>query len=237
MLSEYWNAVYCGPAPDPGELWLRWNLDPLLLGALALLALLVAREKSGTIAVGVLAIAFVSPLCALSSALFSARIVHHVLLVAVAAPLLAQPWPARRSGQAAPALAVSTAVLWVWHAPAAYDLALAHVGVYWAMQVSLLASATWFWREVFAPGRSPVEALTLVVAGFAQMGMLGAILTFAPEPLYAAHAIAPLAWGLTPLADQQLAGVLMWVPAGLPYAAAGAFVARRAWADLRSGAS
>lgn len=235
MLGQDWSRIYCGPAPDPEGLWLRWNLDPLALGLLALLLLATARDRNGALAVAVLAVAFVSPLCALSSALFSVRVVHHVLLVAVAAPLLAQVWPARRSGHAALAFAVSTAVLWAWHAPAAYDLALSHVGVYWVMQLSLLASATWFWREVFAAGRSPVEALTLIVAGFAQMGLLGAILTFAPEPLYVAHAVAPLAWGLTPLADQQLAGLLMWIPAGLPYAAAGAVVARRAWADLRSG--
>lgn len=233
MSSEFWHRIYCGPAPDPAEIWLRWNLDPLLLGALALLALLVGRDRRGAMALGVLLVAFVSPLCAAASALFSARVVHHVLLVAVAAPLLARAWPARRAGGVTPPFVASTAVLWVWHVPSAYDLALSHVGVYWAMQLSLLASATWFWREVFAPGRSPVDALGFVVAGFAQMGMLGALLTFAPAPLYDAHAAAPHLWGLTPLADQQLGGLLMWVPAGLPYAAAGALVARRGWADLR----
>lgn len=234
-MTDDWIRTYCGPAPDPAELLLRWNLDPMVLAVLALL--LVARGGRDAAAVAVLAVAFVSPLCALSSALFSARVVHHVLLVAVAAPLLALAWPARRSGPAALSLVVSTATLWAWHAPAAYDLALAHVGVYWAMQISLLASATWFWREVLAPDRSPVEALTLVVAGFAQMGMLGALLTFAPAPLYAAHALAPFDWGMSPLADQQLGGLLMWVPAGVPYAVAGGLVARRAWAGLKSGAS
>jgi len=90
------------------------------------------------------------------------------------------------------AFAVSTVVLWGWHLPVAYDLALSHVGVYWLMQISLLGAALWFWRAVFAPGRTPVEALTLLIAGFAQMGLLGAILTFAPEALYAAHAVAPM---------------------------------------------
>lgn len=236
MPTDYWNRVYCGPAPVPEELWLRWNLDPVVLAALALLALLVARNsKVGAAAVAVLVLAFVSPLCALSSALFSARVVHHVLLVAVAAPLLALARPAKRSGNAALAFAVSTAILWLWHLPVAYDLALGHVGIYWVMQLSLLASAVWFWRAVFAQARAPVEAMSLVVAGFAQMGMLGAILTFAPDPLYAAHAAAPINWGLTPLADQQLGGLLMWVPAGLPYAVAGVLVARRCWAELQGG--
>lgn len=229
--------MYCGPAPDPAAIWTRWNFDPILLIALALLALLVARNGRGMLAVGVLALAFVSPLCALSSALFSARVLHHLLLVAVAAPLLATLRPPRRAGPVAPAFAVSTAVLWAWHLPPAYDLALGHVGAYWVMQLSLLATATWFWHQVLAPGRTPVDALAFIVAGFAQMGLLGAILTFAPEPLYAAHGVAPLAWGLSPLADQQLGGILMWAPAGLPYAVAGALVARRGWAALQRGAA
>jgi putative membrane protein len=123
-------------------------------------------------------------------------------------------------------------VLWAWHVPEAYDRALANVGVYWVMQITLLCSAIWFWRAVFAAREAPVERFVFVVASFAQMGMLGAILTFAPEPLYAVHALAPFAWGVTPLEDQQLGGLIMWVPAGIPYAAAGAFLARRSWGYL-----
>jgi putative membrane protein len=62
------------------------------------------------------------------------------------------------------------------------------------------------------------------------MALLGAVLTFAPAPLYAIHLTAPLAWGLSPLADQQLAGLLMWVPAGLPFAVVGGVLARKGWA-------
>jgi putative membrane protein len=64
------------------------------------------------------------------------------------------------------------------------------------------------------------------------MGLLGALLTFAPGSLYTAHATAPLLWGFSPLADQQLGGLLMWVPAGLPFAAWGALLARRAWTTM-----
>ncbi|WP_299841704.1 cytochrome c oxidase assembly protein [uncultured Jannaschia sp.] len=227
------DRIYCGASPVPAELWTRWNLDPVLLAALALLLVAVRRSVSGRLAVAVLFVAFVSPLCALSSALFSARVVHHVLLVAVAAPLLARTTGPRATGAPALALAILSVTLWAWHWPAAYDLALSHVGVYWLMQLTLLGAAIWFWRAVLAPGRAPVEAMTLIVAGFAQMGMLGAILTFAPRPLYEAHLLAPFAWGLTPLDDQQLGGLLMWVPAGLPYAVAAFFVARRGWTALR----
>ena len=114
----------------------------------------------------------------------------------------------------------STLVLWGWHIPIAYDLALTNVAVYWLMQVSLLGSAIWFWRAVLAARSSAVESLLFVVAAFAQMGLLGALLTFAPQSLYAAHAIAPFAWGVSPLEDQQLGGLIMWMPSGLVFIAA-----------------
>jgi len=226
------NATYCGPPPDPGEIATSFNLDPALIALLLALGVALRHRRAGLAAVAVLAIAFISPLCALSSALFSARIVHHVLLVAVAAPLLALAFPARRTGGLALPFAISTVTLWAWHLPDAYDLAFTNVAVYWAMQLSLIGSAAIFWRAVFADGRSPVDQFLFVVAAFAQMGMLGAILTFAPQPLYAAHALAPFDWGLTPLEDQVLGGLIMWVPAGIPYAVVAALIARRGWARL-----
>jgi putative membrane protein len=182
-------------------------------------------------------VAFVSPLCALSSALFSARVVHHVLLVAMAAPLLALALQPRLPAAIAPAFATSAVVLWAWHHPMAYDLALSNIAVYWLMQLSLLGSAIWFWNVVFAARNAPVERVVFVVASFAQMGMLGAILTFAPAQLYAIHAFAPFDWGLTPLRDQQLGGLIMWVPAGVPYAIAAIGLARRSWARLEGQAT
>lgn len=229
MTPEVWAGIYCGPAPVPGELWLRWNLDPVLLLGLAVLAVALRRSRAGLLAVAVLVVAFVSPLCALSAALFSARVAHHVLLLAVAAPLLALAWPGRRAGSATPAFLVSAVVLWAWHWPPAYDLALSQVPVYWAMQLTLLASAFAFWRRVLHPRQQGGHAMLLILGAYMQMGLLGALLTFAPGALYAAHAIAPLAWGFSPLGDQQLGGLLMWVPAALPFLGWGALVARREW--------
>jgi putative membrane protein len=234
--SEAWTGIYCGPAPDPAEIWLRWNLDPALLLGSTLLALLLGRSRAGAMGLAVLAFAFVSPLCALSAALFSARVVHHVLLVAIAAPLIAMALPARKPGPAGLPFVVSTIILWGWHLPQAYDLALAHVGVYWAMQVTLVVSAVAFWRAVFAPAQVPGHALLFILGAYMQMAALGALLTFAPAPLYAIHAVAPAAWGFSPLGDQQLAGLIMWVPAGLPFIAWGALVARRHWRILQSAA-
>lgn len=226
------NGTYCGPPPLPDALWTSSNFDPVVIVALVALGVVLRSHNAGLAAVAVLAVAFVSPLCPLSSALFSARAAHHVLLVAVAAPLLACVVPAQRPGRTPLAFAVSTVVLWAWHVPGAYDLALSNVAVYWLMQLSLLASAMWFWRSVLAREASPVDSLAFIVAGFAQMGMLGAVLTFAPHPLYAAHMVAPYAFGLSPVDDQALGGLIMWVPAGIPYAVAATLIARRGWSMI-----
>ena len=82
---------------------MRWNGDPLLLAALAALAFAVGRghsanARAGYAAIALMFVVFVSPLCALASALFSARVFHHVLLVAAVAPLLALAFPLRRLG-------------------------------------------------------------------------------------------------------------------------------------------
>lgn len=212
---------YCGPAPAPGD-W-RWNLDPLLLvGLLAMTALVFWRARGaprmlGLGATAVLVVIFVSPLCAISSALFSARTIHHVLLVALAAPLLAWALPIRRAGSLTLATAVQAVVLWAWHAPAAYGAALSSDTVYWLMQVSLLGSAVWFWigvRRASAP-----SAVGHVLVAMVAMGLLGALLTFADSALYVPHQLTTMAWGLTPLEDQQAAGLIMWAPAAAIYLA------------------
>ncbi|WP_417525910.1 cytochrome c oxidase assembly protein [Marinovum sp.] len=236
MSIEILPGSYCGAAPLPAQALSAWNLDPGLLATLALAVFLFRRSPLGLTGVAVLALAFVSPLCAISVALFSARVVHHVLLVAVAAPLLAAALPRLRRGQPGLAFLVSTAVLWGWHQPAAYDAALADKVLYWLMQVTLLTSALWFWRAVL-DRQTGIEAVLWSLAGLMQMGALGALLTFAPEPLYAAHALAPFDWGLTPLADQQLGGLIMWVPAMLPYLAMIALSARRGWQASGQGAA
>lgn len=228
------NATYCGPPPHPDAIWSTFNLDPVLIVGLCAIAVMLRRSPSGLAGVAVLAIAFISPLCPLSAALFSARAVHHLLIVAVAAPLFAAAMPMKGAGRSALPFAVSTIVLWVWHIPAAYDLALSNVAVYWVMQLTLLASAVWFWRSVLARESSPIDSLAFIVAGFMQMGLLGALLTFAPEPLFAAHLFAPLAYGVAPLDDQALGGLIMWVPASIPFAVAAAFVARRGFALVAS---
>jgi putative membrane protein len=228
---------YCGAAPSPAEWISRWNFDPVLLLGLVLCAALALRAQHPRLALGgvaLLAVAFVSPLCALSVALFSARAVHHILIVAVAAPLFALAFPSRRIHGLGLPLLVATATLWLWHVPSLYDRALTDSATYWIMQVSLLATALWLWRALFSAPAVP--ATLAAIFAMVQMGMLGALLTFAAQPLYQAHAGTTLPWGMDQLADQQLAGLIMWAPGMIPYAIIAALIGRRLWlrAELTS---
>ena len=224
MTTTIWTP-YCGPAPAPGD-W-RWNLDPVLLVVLALAAVFIGwrlrggRRGAGLAAIAVLFVGFVSPLCALSSALFAARTVHHVLLVAVAAPLLAWAMPVRRVAPLALATALQAVVFWSWHAPGLYSAALSSDGLYWLMQVSLLASSVWFWTGV--RNASAPSAVGHLLIAMVAMGFIGALLTFAEQPLYAPHLLTTAAFGMTPLEDQQAAGLIMWAPAAAIYLIAALF--------------
>lgn len=218
------STSYCGPAPLPDDLWGRWNLDPWLIAALLLGSALYwmhpasqSERRAFMAALAVLALVFISPLCALTVALFSARVVHHVLLVAVAAPLLAHAVFNHRAlaSLLTPLTLLHTAIFWAWHAPDAYAAALSYTSAYWAMQITLLASATALWGAIFAA--SSARAIAALLFLTIQMGLLGALLVFSASPLYAPHLATTLVFGLDPLSDQQLAGLIMWVPASLPY--------------------
>jgi putative membrane protein len=229
--------AYCGPAAVPDDLWVRWNFDPLLIAVLAAAALAVGcgrshNARAGWGAIALMVVVFISPLCALSSALFSARVFHHVILVAAVAPLLALAFPLRRAGSPPLFALVATQaiILWFWHAPGPYEWGLATVPGYWLMQGSLLGSGWLMWRAILAPTAQAGPALIALVATVGQMGLLGALIVFASRPLYAAHFTSTWSWGFSPLADQQLAGLIMWVPAILPYVGVGLWLA---WSSLR----
>lgn len=237
---------YCGVGPGPAELAGRWNLDPLVLGSLAALAVAYvlrwrrgagAQDYAFAAAVAALLVAFVSPLCALSSALFSARVAHHVAVVAVAAPLLAFGLP-RSLVPAAPlraTVALHAVLLWLWHAPSPYAWALSSDAGYWLMEATLLGSAFVLWAAVRRAHALPAAAALL--ATLVQTGLLGALITFAGRPVYAPHARTAQAWGLTPLADQQLAGVIMWAPMAGLYLVAALALVERALRPARPGAA
>jgi putative membrane protein len=235
---------YCGEAPAPDQ-WLgRWNLDPVLGIILVLLALALwrmsawqaaapGRHRSLCAAWVLTVLLYVSPLCALSSAFFTVRVVHHIALVLVMAPLLAhgmEPWLRRLPTPLWTCTALAAVTFWAWHAPAPYAAALSSVPVYVLMQLTLLASATGFWLAVRRA--APAAALAAILATTVQMGLLGALITFAARLLYAPHFASTLAWGVAPLDDQQLAGVTMWAPGSIAYLAAAMWVG---WRWMRVG--
>ncbi|MVA37728.1 cytochrome c oxidase assembly protein [Agrobacterium vitis] len=222
---------YCGNAPTPEALMADWNLDRVLLSGIVLVAvwtwpLARAERRLGQWAlfIGLCAVAFVSPLCGLSSALFSARAFHHIVLISFAAPL---GWRFffRSAGTLdrlppTAAFVLHTLVIWLWHLPLPYTWALSGSFAYWAMEIPLLLSSLWLWREILDPKRAAGGALAVCGATILQMTILGAFLTLAPHPLFSPHFLTTDIYGLSPLEDQQLAGLLMWVPASLPYVAA-----------------
>lgn len=223
--------AWCGTPRAAAELWLQWNTHPvqavLLLALLAGAAMAEPGRRRHLLAFwAALVVAFVSPLCALTVSLFSARVVHHLLLVLVAAPLLALAFPARRALGLTAASAGLVIAMWAWHWPPAYLAAYDSVLAYWAMQVSLLGAAGLFWRAALAREAETLPVLVSLAAVSGAMGLLGALLTFAPRPLYAPHLLTTWNFGLAPLQDQQLGGLLMWVPGMLPFAIAGILLAR-----------
>jgi len=231
---------YCGAAPEPNEWLSRWNFDPMVLGVLLAATAYCAIRPAPTRQKASLGLAialgfglFVSPFCALTSALFSARVVHHVVLSAILAPLLAISFrPLRRSGSLAGWTAAHALVFWAWHAPPLYGWALTHDAGYWVMQITLLSSALGFWNAIrLAPVPAPIVAL---LATMVQTGLLGALITFAGDPLYAPHFTTTAPWGFGPIEDQQLAGLIMWAPAAALYLTA-ALVLLARWFGRESG--
>ena len=191
----------------------------------------------------VLVAGLLSPLHDISDQLFTAHMVQHVLLMTVGAPLLALgggpgaiAWgltrPARQGFGALARwvrpltrLPVATALhgitLWLWHAPAAYAAAISSEAVHWLQHASLLGSALLFWQAVLGRrGRAnPGGAIAALFLTALHTGLLGVLLTLARSPLYPGQSSGAHDLGLSVIEDQQLAGLVMWVPGGLIYAA------------------
>ncbi len=122
-------------------------------------------------------------------------------------------------------LALHVGTLWLWHVPTLYQAALANSLLHGLEHAMYLGTAMLFWWALLRAGRMGrwpgYGAGILYVFGAAlQSGALGALLLFARAPWYPAHAPGAELWGIDLLVDQQLAGTLMWVPAGLVYTAA-----------------
>jgi putative membrane protein len=194
----------------------------------------------------VLAGALLGPLPSRAEGSLSAHMLQHVLLVMVAAPLLvlgrpglaigaAVPprWRARvHSLRSGPAVALrwlgrplvawllAAGILLAWHVPALYEDAVRSGWLHATEHATILGAALLFWWVPLAPGirrlAGGADVLYVFTAGFPGAA-LGALLAFAPAPLYPMYATRS---GIDALADQQLAGLIMWVPSGVVFLAA-----------------
>jgi putative membrane protein len=212
-----------------------------------------------------LAAALVSPLHWLGEHLFTFHMIEHEIVMAVAAPLLvmarplgpllwALPKPARlrlaalsqsrswRSGWSAltrPSTATTLhgAAIWIWHLPALFDAAVESDVLHRLQHLSFFVTALLFWWALVRRATAGVAVGHLFVT-MVHTSVLGALMALAPRVLYTVQTQHALDWHLTPLEDQQLAGLIMWVPAGTVYAGAAlAFAARwiqRSRADWRT---
>ena len=129
------------------------------------------------------------------------------------------------------AFSLHALAVWAWHLPVAFDAALAREGWHIAQHGAFLATALFFWWSVlghdprgrYGPGHSAASLFATMM----HTGALGALLSLAPQPWYAPYVASTLALGLDPAQDQQLGGLVMWVPAGLVYVVAALWVLGR----------
>jgi putative membrane protein len=194
-----------------------------------------------------LAGALLSPLHWLGEHLFTFHMIEHEIVMAVSAPLLiaARPigtmlWALPRrvrvaAGRMLRRSSVVTAwdwlssggnatvlhgiAIWAWHAPLLFDAAVTDVAMHRLQHLSFLLTALLFWWSVLYRSNPGLAAWHLFVT-MMHTSILGALMALAPKVLYQAQTATALEWGLTPLQDQQLAGLIMWIPAGTVYAGA-----------------
>lgn len=198
--------------------------------------------------------ALIWPLDAFSESSFAMHMAQHMLLISVAGPLLAlarigipvNAAIAAVSSATATALSLPRkwlrlllmpsvvfilhgAVIWIWHAPLLFELALRVEWIHTLEHLSFLIAGYWYWTVLIRHGENEgyASASLSVLSTLMHTGLLGALITFAPHPLYSTYIQTQGSIGMA-LQDQQLAGLLMWIPVGACYLIGGlAFVA--AW--------
>ena len=190
-----------------------------------------------------LALAAVSPpMHAAADASLTGHMVQHLVLILAAAPLMVLGHPVRALPTgfvrliarqvslarlrrrhlrllAVAAWLVHVVVLWAWHTPRLYEWGIVSPPAHALEHGSLLFTACAFWAAVFSRVLGAGGAVLYLFAAAGQSTALGALLTLTDAAWYPAHAASVAAWSMTPLEDQQLAGLIMWIVGGMSYAA------------------
>ncbi len=208
----------------------------LLGGLYVYLGGVAAPRRQVASFVGALGVAFLAldgPLHNLSdNYLFSAHMAQHLVLTLLFPPLLLYGTPAwvvrplirpRRLFRVAavltrplPAAVIFSTPITLWHFPGFYEAALRHHPLHIVQHLVLIATAVLMWWPVLSPvpelprASYLTQLLYLFLLGL-PMSLVGALITLSEEVLYPFYTRAPRVWELTPLADQQLGGLLMWV--------------------------
>jgi putative membrane protein len=137
-------------------------------------------------------------------------------------PVVRRTW--RIVGSALGAWVLHAIALWFWHIPALFDATLDSELIHALQHLSFFGSALLFWWAMTAAGPNALgtgAAILYVFTTSLHSSLLGVLLTFAPTPWYPRYVHPGPVWGLTPLEDQQLGGLVMWIPAGVVYVIAG----------------
>ena len=118
------------------------------------------------------------------------------------------------------AFLLHAAAIWVWHLPSLYDATVSSELTHAAQHLSFVATALLFWWVVLRPSPArggTAAAIALLFGTLMHTGALGAVLTLSSRLLYPVYASTTRAWGLMPIEDQQVGGLIMWVPGGIAY--------------------
>jgi cytochrome c oxidase assembly factor CtaG len=124
-----------------------------------------------------------------------------------------------------PAFLIFNGAMWLWHIPGPYDAALAYPLLHVAEHLVFMGAALIGWwpivskRSVGAPELSRPGRVLYLFASALPCTALSALITLSPVPLYPYYGIMPLFWGLPPMLDQQIGGVIMWLPTDVIFAA------------------
>jgi putative membrane protein len=134
---------------------------------------------------------------------------------------------------------VHAIALWTWHIPVLFEAVLHNEAVHTAQHLSFLISALLFWWALIHGPQGAMgygAAVLYLFTTSIHSGVLGALITVARSVWYPSYVGMTTSWGLTPLEDQQLGGLIMWIPAGLVYLIAGLalFAGWLREADLRA---
>jgi cytochrome c oxidase assembly factor CtaG len=241
-------------APSRWSWFVSWAEVAILVAVVAgyLLALRLYPVSRARAAVGagglvLVAAALVSPVATISlHYLLAAHLLQNVILAEWAPALLVgglAPALAARAGRV-PAIRVAThpfcaLPVWVatyaaWHVPAAYDAALRHPALLVLEHMTYLVAGGLFWWPVLQDsphGLHSGQKATYLFGAFLLASPIGLLLTLLPDPIYSFYEAAPRLWGISPLEDQQLAGVIMSGSEAVVFFAAFSFYVLRFFAE------